>query len=281
MKFGWKIFQLLIIVSVVMFFSVGNIFAGKIQQQLSQESTLEQIMKRGALRVGFDFFTPWAAKNKKGEYFGMEIDVARKLAEDMGVEIEFIPTKWAGIIPALLTGKFDIIIGGMSYTPERNLKVNFSDPYYMTIGALFANKKLCEPFNPKKLEDFNRPEVVFSQRTGVLANPLIKKVCPKAKMRLFDDHAAMIQEVRNGKAHASLGDAPTPFYEVLDYPETLYLPFGKDPVYKLPTNFALRKGDLDWLNYVNNWILYRTNDGWLQERYEYYFTTKDWESQVK
>jgi polar amino acid transport system substrate-binding protein len=100
-------------------------------------------------------------------------------------------------------------------------------------------------------------------------------------MRLFDDQAAMTQEVLNGKAHVSVGDAPTPFWEVLAYPDTLYLPLGKEAVYKLPTNFAVRKGDLDWLNYLNNWILYRTNDGWLQERYEYYFTTKDWESQIK
>ena len=93
------------------------------------ESMLEQVMKRGVLRVGMSTFVPWAMQDKAGNFVGFEIDVANRLAQDMGVKAEFIPTKWSGIIPALLTGKFDIIIGGMGIRPERNLKVNFSIPY--------------------------------------------------------------------------------------------------------------------------------------------------------
>jgi polar amino acid transport system substrate-binding protein len=96
----------------------GSVSAGELQMQLTKESTLEQIMKRGVLRVGMDTFVPWAMKSKTGEFVGFEIDVARQLAEDMGVKVEFVPTKWAGIIPALLTGKFDVIIGGMGIRPN-------------------------------------------------------------------------------------------------------------------------------------------------------------------
>ena len=88
--------------------------AGQIQQELIQESTIEQVIKRGILKVGMSTFVPWAMKDKTGKLIGFEIDVATRLAEDLGVKIEFTPTKWAGIIPALLTGKFDVIIGGMS-----------------------------------------------------------------------------------------------------------------------------------------------------------------------
>ena len=75
------------------------------------ESMLEQVMKRGVLRVGMSSFVPWAMQDKSGNFVGFEIDVANRVAQDMGVEAEFIPTKWSGIIPALLTGKFDIIRG--------------------------------------------------------------------------------------------------------------------------------------------------------------------------
>ena len=95
----------------------------------AEKSALDQALERGVLRVGFDTFVPWAMKDKNGEYIGFEIDVARRLADDMGVQAEFVPTKWSGIIPALLTGKFDIIIGGMGIQPARNIKVNFSNPY--------------------------------------------------------------------------------------------------------------------------------------------------------
>ena len=99
----------------------GHALAGKLQQQLVQESTVEQVMKRGNLRVGMSTFVPWAMKDKTGKLIGFEIDVARQVALAMGVKIEFVPTKWAGIVPALLTGKFDVIIGGMSIRPDRIL----------------------------------------------------------------------------------------------------------------------------------------------------------------
>ena len=92
----------------------------------SAEGTLEDIVKRGTLRVGMSTFVPWAMRDKAGNLIGFEIDVATKVAEDMGVEVEFVPTAWSGIIPALIAKKFDIIIGGMSITPQRNLTVNFT-----------------------------------------------------------------------------------------------------------------------------------------------------------
>ena len=103
--------------------------AGELQQQLTGESTLEQILQRGVLKVGMDTFVPWAMKDKNGELIGFEIDVATRLAEDMGVKVQFVPTQWDGIISALQTGKFDVVIGGMGIVPKRNIKVNFSIPY--------------------------------------------------------------------------------------------------------------------------------------------------------
>ncbi|RPJ70748.1 MAG: amino acid ABC transporter substrate-binding protein, partial [Desulfobacteraceae bacterium] len=102
--------------------------SGEIQRKLTEESTIEQVIRRGVLRVGMSTFVPWAMTDKTGKLIGFEIDVATRLAKDLGVRIEFVPTKWAGIIPALLTGKFDVIIGGMGILPQRNLKVNFSIP---------------------------------------------------------------------------------------------------------------------------------------------------------
>ncbi|MEO0361860.1 MAG: transporter substrate-binding domain-containing protein, partial [Pseudomonadota bacterium] len=97
--------------------------ANETQQALASESVIETIKQRGVIRVGMATFVPWAMRDKNGDLIGFEIDVARKVAEDMEVEVEFVPTAWDGIIPALLAGKFDVIIGGMSITPARNLTV--------------------------------------------------------------------------------------------------------------------------------------------------------------
>ena len=186
----------------------GPAGAEDLRQQLSRESTLEQILKRGVLRVGMDTFLPWAMKDKTGKYIGFEIDVATRLAEDMGVKVEFVPTKWAGIIPSLLTGKFDVIIGGMGIQPRRALKVNFTVPYDYSGMAIVASKKLAGGF--ASLEDFNSPEVQIACKLGTTAVTAAKKFMPNAGLRLFDDEAQVYQELRNNNVHAVVGSAPRP-----------------------------------------------------------------------
>ena len=102
-------------------------------QSLSSESVIEAIKERGTIRIGLSLFTPWSMRDLNGELVGFELDVGRKLAADMGVEVEFVPTAWDGIIPALVSGNFDVIISGMSITPQRNLTVNFSEPYALSL----------------------------------------------------------------------------------------------------------------------------------------------------
>lgn len=242
------------------------------------ESTIEQVQKRGILRVGMSTFVPWAMKDKTGKLIGFEIDVATRLAKDMGVTVEFVPTKWSGIIPALSTGKFDVVIGGMGILPSRNLKVNFSVPYDFTGMSMVAHQKVAAGFND--LEDYNRSDVVISARLGSTAATASKKYLPKAQLRLFDDESQAYQELINGRVHAVVGSAPTPAFQALKYPEKLFLPLDK-PFTKEPIGFAVRKGDFDTLNYFNNWIGYVGAEGWLEERKNYWFRTKDWEKMIK
>lgn len=272
-----KWFISLVVLGLVFSFS-GVAMAGKMQQQLTKESTLEQIMRRGVMRVGMDTFVPWAMKDKTGKFVGFEIDVAKRLAEDMGVKVEFVPTKWAGIIPALLTGKFDVIIGGMGIRPKRALKVNFTVPYDYSGMSMVAHKQLAAGFT--SLEDFNRSDVQLACKLGTTAVMAAKKFMPKAKLRLFEDQAQSYQELRNGNVHAVVGSSPRPAYEALKYPDILFMPL-KGNFTKEPISFALRKGDFDTMAFFNSWITKMRAEGWLQERHHYWFDTRDWASLVE
>jgi polar amino acid transport system substrate-binding protein len=253
-------------------------FSGEIQQQLTAESMIEQALKRGSLKVGMSTFVPWAMKDKTGKLIGFEIDVATRLAKDMGVAAQFVPTKWAGIIPSLLTGKFDVIIGGMGILPNRNLKVNFSIPYDYTGMSMVAHKTLAAGFN--SLNDFNRPDVILSVQLGTTAVTAAQKFMPKAQLRYFDNDAQTYQELLNGKVHAVVGSAPKPAEWALKYPDKLFLPLA-ETFTKEPIGFAVKKGDFDTINYLNNWITFVRADGWLQERKRYWFETRDWENQIQ
>ena len=263
---------------VILLVAAGMAFAGQTGTMLSKESIIEKIQKEGVLRVGMSTFVPWAMKDKQGNLVGFEIDVAKKLAADMGVTAEFVPTAWSGIIPALLTGKFDVIIGGMGITPERNLKVNFTMPYEFSGMSMVAHKKKAAGFS--SLADFNKPAVTIAVRMGTTAEQAAKKFMPKAKFKLFENESQALQELNLGRVHAVVSSAPMPAFHALKFPDKLFVPI-KENFTKEPIGFALRKGDYDALNFFNNWILINHASGWLKERQAYWFETKEWESLVQ
>ncbi len=251
--------------------------AQDVQRSVAAGSVIESIKRQGVIRIGLSTFTPWSMRAVNGDLIGFEPDVGRKLAEDMGVEAEFVPTAWDGIIPALLAGKFDVIISGMSITPQRNLTVNFTDAYAHSGMTIVANRRLTEGYS---LEDFDRPEVTFSARRGAVPAAVIAGEFPHAELLLFDDEGAVVQEVLNGNAHATMASEPLPSREARRYPDILHIPF--DVLFnRLGEGFALRKGDPDALNFFNNWIAHHWRTGWLQERHDYWFTTEDWARLVR
>ena len=190
--------NVIVIIMVFCLFAVAS--AADVQKDLRESSTIEKVIRSGKLRVGMSTFIPWAMQSKTGEWIGFEIDVAKKLAEDMEVEVEFVPTKWEGLIPGLLTGKFDLIIAGMTGTPTRALKINFTVPYDFSEMNIVAHKEVAAGF--KTAEDFNNPEVTVLTRNGTTAVAAVKKFLPEAQLRLFSENGPMVQELLNGKAHA-------------------------------------------------------------------------------
>ncbi len=247
------------------------------QQDIAAESVIETIKKRGVLKVGMSTFVPWAMRDKKGELVGFEIDVATQLAKDMDVEIEFVPTAWDGIIPALLAGKFDVIVGGMSITAQRNLTVNFTIPYAHSGLGVAANKKLAEGLEWP--DGYNSTDVTFSCRRGATPCTRIKEMFPKATLRQFDDDAQVIQEVLNGNAHAFVSSQPKPNFTIVDNADVVFAPTNEN-LQSGDEAFALRKGDPDALNFFSNWILVNTSNGWLKKRHDYWFKTKEWAGEI-
>ncbi|HAA36103.1 MAG TPA: amino acid ABC transporter substrate-binding protein [Gammaproteobacteria bacterium] len=251
--------------------------AGDLQQQLTSESVIETITKRGKMKVGMSTFVPWAMRDKQGELIGFEIDVAKKVAADLGVEIEFVPTAWSGIIPALIAGNFDVIIGGMSVTPKRNMTINFTAPYAHSGMGIVANKELAGGLAWP--DGYNSSKVTFTCRRGATSCTDTQKLFPKAKLRQFDDSSLVLQEVVNGNAHAVLTSFPKPTLWQAQNADVLFNP-SLEKLTEGNEAFGVRKGDPDALNVFSNWIMVNTSNGWLQERWTYWFTTMDWADQV-
>ena len=257
----------------------GPAEAGDTQQALSSESVLETIKQRGELRVGLSTFVPWAMRDKNGELIGFEIDVATKVAEDMGVGVDFVPTAWDGIIPALIAGKFDAIISGMSITAKRNLTVNFTRPYANTGYILMASSARADEKGLMSLEDFNQAGITIATRRASTGAVAMQKNFPKAKLIYFDDDTLAYQEAANGNVDGVSSTPPKAAFEIEKRGDVLRV---VSPKLMSPTreSFAVRKGDPDILNFFDNWIREQEASGWLKERHDYWFTTRHWADMV-
>lgn len=243
------------------------------------QNALTDIQERGVLRVGMSTFVPWAMRSKEGDLIGFEIDVATKLAEDMGVEVEFVPTAWSGIIPALLAKKFDVIIGGMSITPQRNLTVNFTQPYAHSGQQMASNIELAGSFT--SMNDYNDTSVTIACRRGATPCNFAQERFPKATLRQFDDDAQAFQEVVNGNAHAMISSAPKPRFWSDAFPDKVFVANDGKNLSQGDEAFALRKGDVDALNFFSNWILVNKSNGWLEKTHQYWFEDQSgWKDMV-
>ena len=238
------------------------------------DSVIEEVQDRGTLRVGLGLFPPWTICNADGELIGFEIDVATKVAEDMGVAVEFARTNWTYIIPALIAEEFDVVMSGMAILTHRSLKVNFTAPYKRVGVFLVANTAQTAAL--ETLADFNSPSVTIACRRGSSAIGFLGNAFPDALLMLLDSDTAILQAVAAGDVHAAAAFSATKRDTwVATHPETLHLPF-EEPFASEVQAMAVRKGDLDALNFFDSWIEANEGDGWLAQRRQYWFETREW-----
>ncbi|MBW2084122.1 MAG: transporter substrate-binding domain-containing protein [Deltaproteobacteria bacterium] len=232
-------------------------------EDLAKASALEEILKRGELRVGLEAgYQPFEMQDKKGNIVGFDVDMAYELGKAIfgkGGEkkVKIINTAWEGIIPALMTHKFDIIMSGMTILQSRNLKVNFCDPYYFIGQCLLVNKKNRGKI--KSYKDLNKKGIIITSKLGVTGQFTAERLMPKATLRLFKTEAEGALQVANGLADAFIYDEPQVRVFAAKYKKTCFGIF--EPLTYEPLGWAIRKGDPDFLNFLNNFLRQVRGDG--------------------
>jgi polar amino acid transport system substrate-binding protein len=247
--------------------------------ELAKKSTIEKILKSGELRVGFESgYIPFEMTDKKGRFIGFDMDFAKRLAKALGVKFVPMNTAWDGIIPALMTDKFDIIMGGMTITQERNLKVNFVEPYIVVGQTILLNKK--HEGKVKSYKDLNDPKYILTSRLGTTGEQAIKKYIPKATYKSFESEAEAGLEVVNNKADALVYDLPFCgfFYASQGKGKSVFLdkPFTYEPL-----AWAINKGDPDFLNFLNNFLRQSRGDGFYDKVYNKWIVGADWKDKIQ
>ena len=267
-----QLLQVCALMAVIFFSLCSSVFCSDIE--LAKKSTLETILKKGELWVGFDSgYMPFEMTNQKGRYVGFDIDMAKEMAKAMGVKFVPVNTAWDDIIPSLTTGKFDIIISGITVTQERNLKISFADPYIIVGQTILIDKK--HERNIKSYKDLNDPKYIVTSQSGTTGEEAAKNLIPKCIYKSFKTENEAVLEVINGNADAFVYDLPFCVVVMVMQGKDKLIFLDKPFTYE-PLAWAIRKGDPDFLNWLNNFLRQIKKDGRYERIYNKWIKNTDW-----
>ncbi|WP_205683990.1 transporter substrate-binding domain-containing protein [Cryobacterium aureum] len=228
------------------------------------DSALTSILETGTLRVADCLsFAPFGFSDAQGDPDGYDVDIAKAMAADLGVELEVIDTTSANRISNLQTDKVDLVICNFTRTGERAKQVDFTDPYVVASQALLVKKDS----GIETIDDIAGKTVAAvkgSTNTDVLATLGID-----ASTQDFDSSAAAILAVQQGKADAMIEDTNFLAYQA-DLDPTLRV--TKDQLVPLEYNaMGVKQGDQVWLNWVNQFLFRYNASGENAATYEKWF----------
>ncbi|HEY3180087.1 MAG TPA: transporter substrate-binding domain-containing protein [Casimicrobiaceae bacterium] len=238
------------------------------QKPIAVGHLLQAIRKRGTIIVGIAPQIPWVMRDPAGEWQGYEIDVARQLASDLGVELVLVRFPFIQLTDALADGTVDIVSAGYSITPQRALVVDFSNPYATSEMQLVARADLA-------VRDLNRADMTLGARAGGTTEASARARFPQAKVVTFPTDRALYGALKVGQVDGALAYVPRTSVAVAQSEGKLAVVAGTSLPHTVE-GFAIRKGEQPLLNFLNAWIAYWKADGWLDERRRYWFETLDW-----
>ncbi len=236
--------------------------------------TLDDIQSRGVLRVGMEpGYMPFEMTNKRGDIVGFDVDMAKRMAKAMGVKLELVSTAWDGIIPALITRKFDIIMSGMTLTQERNLKISFASPYIVIGQSILIDKKLAGEI--KSYKDLNNKKYEVASKLGTTGEQATKRMIPKATYISFETEQEGVMDLLNGKIDAFVYDLPFNAIAFAEKGQKKLLLLDEPFTYE-PLAWAVNKGNADFINWLDNFLVQSKNDGTYDKIYKKWFLSDAW-----
>jgi len=155
--------------------------------------------------------------------------------------------------------------------------VNFSRPYNYVDLTFVANRQLAGDY--KSLADFDKPNVTIGVLDTSTAVDIASNTFPNAQLRTYSESGDIFTDLLDGKLYGAVADSPRPEIVAKLYPDNVQIPEAK-ALATFPAAFAVRRGDTDFIDYLNAWIEARTVNKWLERRRNYWLRATDWEKRL-
>ena len=224
------------------------------------------IKSRGALNIGLEgTYPPFGYQDESGTLVGYDVDIARAVAERMGLKPQFFPAKFEGILAALETGRFDVVVNQITISEARAKAYDFSEPYTYSGLQIIVRKD--------RLKDIKGPDDLAGKKVGVLLGTnheqWLKDHTPKADIRTYEDDATRNQDLLVGRIDAVLNDRLIVGSVLKVYGGNLQ-PAG-EPLSHEREAIAVKKGNPDLVAAINQALASLSADGSLKRISEKWF----------
>ncbi len=255
----------IVLAIVVTLFLTGISFAG----------TLTEIVKRGELRVAVQSgAAPYAFIDKNGVHTGSMVDFAQGMADSMGVKLKVLDFDWDGLIPALLSGKADILAADMTPTLKRALKITFADPWIYVQPCIFTKTGASY----QTLEDINKPGVTVGVLLGSTGETIAKQYLTNAEIKSYKGGGRMVvQALLAGHVDAGVNDDLAVLTVLPDFPPNSIrlldkrLGQGKDPL-----AFAVNHESVNLWQWINLYFGTIRSNGIYDKNIAYWMEGIEW-----
>ena len=239
---------------------------------------IERIMDKGEIVVSLNKGYPPFSIVAKDKINGLDVDLAKLVADYLGVKVKFImPELYKDQIPKLLAGESDIIIAAMTRTVERGLKVNFTDPYFEVSQAALVDRGMAAPEANSYFDLVDIPGIRIGVKADTTIERFARELFHTEAIKTYPDHPQAVDALLKGQVDATVHDSPFVQVWTRTHPD---LAGRIKPLLARVTReyygFAIRKGDPEFLSWLNLFITQVKIDGTMDLLKHRYFVEMQW-----
>ena len=241
------------------------------------DSTLAGIQKKGELVVGTTGTQPpLNATAKTGDVIGFDADLAKIIAMNMGVKVRFATMPFGELLPALQSGKVDMVISSMTMTLERNLKVAFVGPYYVSGKGILTKGDAIAKL--QQGDGLNNPEFKVAVLANSTSQQFVEAAAPKAELVKVQSYDAALDMLKQDKINAMVADYPFCAFSAFRFRDQ-GLVAGQSRLTFEPLGIAVKPDPL-LLNWLRNFVIMLDGSGQLKLLSQKWFENGDWVQQL-
>jgi glutamate transport system substrate-binding protein len=230
-------------------------------EQFPADSTMGKIQERGEITIGVKYdVPPFGFENpQSGEVEGFDVEMGRIIAEELGVEPKFVEAISDNRIPFLQRGTVDLILSTMTINQERDLEIDFSEPYYVARGRILVPGDS----DIQGIEDLAGKRVCTA--LGSTYEETIREEAPDAELRLVDTYSECLELLQNGAVDAESTDDVILTGQIIQ-DDTLKM--VGDELTTEPYGAGIKDGDKEFQKFVSDTLEAAQEDGRWEEIYQ-------------